>query len=309
MELDQRNLLMGQLDGFALKHRGTDRKQLLETLRNVLSAASWKALAEEANKTGGAWAGEECMEWLCGYADFARHHGLGNGSKQLELELREELDPYYPSHIWSSPPARKAYALIPIEWSLLGSLEGCSLTYLLDDTPGSGTLSRWATGRLLNPELAGAWSGAPSTRPLFGFCGQLPGVSKQGLLCEQGRGLEGSRGEVLGRSQADDPDEYPRGAASRAPRDEYLVQIRHGVSSEVTALLDAKVVLDAAVLLGGDEGGDAGWTTLEGFGPGSVPGYTKGGRGVVLMRSGQLKVSSVEALRELGVTCEPLPHA
>lgn len=77
----------------------------------------------------------------------------------------------------------------------------------------------------------------------------------------------------------------------------------------MTALLDAKVVLDAAVLLGGDEGGDAGWTTLEGFGPGSVPGYTKGGRGVVLMRSGQLKVSSVEALRELGVTCEPLPHA
>eukprot|EP00961_Rhodomonas_salina_P037094 498811-Rhodomonas_salina.2 len=38
MELDQRNLLMGQLDGFALKHRGTDRKQLLETLRNVPSA-------------------------------------------------------------------------------------------------------------------------------------------------------------------------------------------------------------------------------------------------------------------------------
>jgi len=35
------------------------------------------------------------------------------------------------------------------------------------------------SGRFLDPEVAEKWTGPPVTRPSFGFCGQLPGISKQ----------------------------------------------------------------------------------------------------------------------------------
>ena len=75
----------------------------------------------------------------------------------------------------------QAYALIPVEWSLLRNLEGVGLCYLLDESDGFGVLSRWASGRFLDPTLAQKWEGPPATRPSFGFCGQLPGLSKQVL--------------------------------------------------------------------------------------------------------------------------------
>ncbi len=56
------------------------------------------------------------------------------------------------------------------------------MCYLLDESDGVGVLSRWASGRFLDPALAQKWEGPPATRPSFGFCGQLPGISKQVLL-------------------------------------------------------------------------------------------------------------------------------
>jgi hypothetical protein len=76
----------------------------------------------------------------------------------------------------------QAYMLIPAEWSLLRNLEGVSMCYLLDESDGFGVLSRWASGRFLDPALAQKWEGPPATCPSFGFCGQLPGVSKQVVL-------------------------------------------------------------------------------------------------------------------------------
>jgi hypothetical protein len=73
----------------------------------------------------------------------------------------------------------QAYALIPVEWSLLRSMEGVELCYLLDESDGFGVLSRWASGRFLDPHAAHTWEGPAATRPSFGFCGQLPGISKQ----------------------------------------------------------------------------------------------------------------------------------
>jgi len=42
---------------------------------------------------------------------------------------------------------KQAYALIPVEWSLLRKLDGVALNYLLDESEGHGVLSRWASGR------------------------------------------------------------------------------------------------------------------------------------------------------------------
>ena len=80
--------------------------------------------------------------------------------------------------VYQAPASKKAYALIPAEWTLLHTVNDTTINYLLDDTPGLGVLSRWASGRFLDPAVAEGWGGPPNTRPNFGFCGQLPGVSK-----------------------------------------------------------------------------------------------------------------------------------
>lgn len=168
-----------QLVGFMSNYRDKDKQALLKDLKSFLEPESWAELYRQSQLADSAWSGQGCIEWLRAYIDFVKHHGLGSKNGKLRLELRDELDIYYPGQIHQNPAAKKAYALIPAEWSILRNIDGIGLNYLLDDSEGYGMLSRWASGRFLDPTLAQKWSGPPMTRPSFGFCGQLPGISKQ----------------------------------------------------------------------------------------------------------------------------------
>ena len=269
---------------------------LRRDVRACVTEESWKQLENEVAKADGAWGGQYCLARIRGYCEFARHHGLlTTKGKKLGLSLRAERDAYYPGQVFCSPPADKAYLLLLPEQTVTGAVgaAGGRFAFAVDDAPGAGTFSLWATGRFLDPSVGARWTGPPATRPLFGFCGQLPGLSKQVL----GGALPPRRAAALRACSPDDPLEYPFLAEGAAPGAS-VVTLDLTVPALLN-LLQPRAVLDAAVRFpqgGAADGGDV-WHTLPGFGEGTLPGLTSRGRHLLLIQSAQVsspqKISGV----------------
>jgi hypothetical protein len=84
-------------------------------------------------------------------------------------------------------------------------------------------------------------------------------------------------------------------------------QIQLSASGAVTETLEPLVVLDAAVFFKEELEDQVSWQTLPGFGEGSIPGFNSFGRAVMLVKSAQLPVKSIEDMGRAGVTTFRLP--
>ena len=115
------------------------------------------------------------------------------------------------------------------------------------------------------------------------------------------------REECIEMCSVDDPLEYP--FFEQHDMEAYLVQIRLGESSTVTESVAPLVVLDAAVFCRDNWEEEACWQTMPGFSEGSIPGFTMCGRAVMLIKSVQLGVDSVEDLHRLGISAFKLPDS
>jgi hypothetical protein len=239
------NVDLGKYDSFF-------SEQLLNKINTIVSVET-KNNIQEAFIAGVITA--EDLKTILAYVDFIRKEGMLGTDELLPLDIRQE--------------ERFLYILVPVENSLIGSINNTQLSWSHDD--------EWANNRFFK-----------NTSKNY-LCGQRKGSSKFATVA--------SPIELKSSKQA----RIALGLEGYCVFSDNLHIVSITPTEEIQNLSKPKVPIGYNVRQNDDS-----WERVDNFLEGTVPGFTSGGFGEVVINTFEIQANSLSDLKSKGVRIRTL---